>query len=206
MFFLKPLLFSILFSCSLSTLAQEKRLVVLGDSLTEGYGVPRDAAYPALLEKKLNQAQLGNSKWKVVNAGVSGSTSASGLSRLQWQLKSKPDVLVVALGANDGLRGTTPASTKKNLKDVIELAKKNKITVILAGLLMPPNYGPGFTKEFGAIFPTVAREQKVPLIPFLLEGVAGDPSKNLADGIHPNEKGHEIMADLVFRFLQGVLK
>lgn len=206
MFFLKTSLFLIPLLLSGLVLAQEKRMVILGDSLTEGYGVPRESAYPALLEKKLNEAKLQGQRWKVVNAGVSGSTSASGLSRLQWQLKSKPDVLIVALGANDGLRGTSPASTKKNLKDVVELAQKNKISVILAGLLMPPNYGPGFTKDFGAIFPAVARETKVPLIPFILEGVAGDPTKNLADGIHPNEKGHEIMADLVFRFLQGVLK
>lgn len=178
-------------------------LVIVGDSLTEGYGVTREKAYPALLEQKLNSGS--SKKWKVVNAGVSGSTSASGLGRLKWQLKSKPDVILIALGANDGLRGTKPEVTEKNLSDMIEAVQKEKIPVILAGMQMPPNYGPGFTKKYAEIFPSLAKKYKVHLVPFMLEGVAGDPKLNLADGIHPNEKGYEIIAETFYKSIKGIL-
>lgn len=204
------LIFSFLFFLQLpqagwakSDLAKVKSLVIIGDSLTEGYGVSREKAFPALLETKLNES---GQKWKVVNAGISGSTSASGMSRLKWQLKSKPDFILIALGANDGLRGTTPESTKKNLSDMIAASQKEKITVILAGMQMPPNYGKSFTQKFAQIFPDLAAQYKVHLIPFLLEKVAGDPTMNLSDGIHPNEKGHQIIADTFYKSLSGVLK
>lgn len=178
-------------------------LVIVGDSLTEGYGVTRDKAYPALLEQKLNSGS--SKKWKVINAGISGSTSASGLSRLKWQLKSKPDVILIALGANDGLRGTKPEVTEKNLSEMIEAVQKEKIPVILAGMQMPPNYGPGFTKKYAEIFPDLAKKYKIHLVPFMLEGVAGDPKLNLADGIHPNEKGYEIIAETFYKSIKGIL-
>lgn len=203
-------LFSLLFFLQLPQVgwakpdsAKVKSLVIIGDSLTEGYGVSREKAFPALLETKLNES---GQKWKVVNAGISGSTSASGMSRLKWQLKSKPDFILIALGANDGLRGTTPESTKKNLSDMIAASQKEKITVILAGMQMPPNYGKSFTQKFAQIFPDLAAQYKVHLIPFLLEKVAGDPTMNLSDGIHPNEKGHQTIADTFYKSLSGVLK
>ncbi len=179
-------------------------VVIIGDSLTEGYGVIREKAYPALLEKKLNA--LGPKKFKIVNAGVSGSTTASGPGRVKWQLKAKPNWIIVALGSNDGLRGTAPETTEKNLTEMIQAIQKEKIPLILVGMQMPPNYGPGFTKKFFNVFPDLAKKYKIPLVPFMLEGVAGDPALNQPDGIHPNEKGHVIIAQTFFDSLKGVLQ
>ncbi len=179
-------------------------IVVVGDSLTEGYGVTREKAFPALLEVKLNEQKI--KKWKVINAGVSGSTTASGLSRLKWQLKSKPEFVIVALGANDGLRGTKPEVTEKNLSDMIQAAQAEKVTVLLAQMHMPPNYGPEYTKKYSEIFPNLAKKYKVHLVPFMLNKVAGNPELNLADGIHPNEKGHAIIAETFFESIKGVLR
>lgn len=186
------------------TKSSSHKLVILGDSLTEGYGVAREKAFPALLENLIKEdRQLG--PWQVVNAGVSGSTSASIKSRLAWQLRGQPDVLVLALGANDGLRGLDPKSTRKNIEEGILSAEKAGVTVILAGLQMPPNYGGPYRKEFAAIFADLAEKYKVPLIPFLLEGVAGDSKLNLPDGIHPNEKGYEIISRNVFKNVRPTL-
>lgn len=193
-------LFALNFSAAVE---KESTLVIIGDSLTEGYGVTRDKAYPALLEAKLNA--LGPKKWKVINAGVSGSTSASGPSRLKWQLKAKPALIIVALGANDGLRGTTPESTEKNLDEMLSAIQKEKIPAILVGMQMPPNYGASYRQKFAGIFPLLAKKYKVPLLPFMLERVAGDSGLNQADGIHPNEKGHAIIAQTFFDFVKGVL-
>lgn len=193
-----------LFLLSSAQAQKVSTLVIVGDSLTEGYGVTRDKSYPALLEKKLNAAG-GSKKWKVINAGISGSTSASGMSRLKWQMKSKPDVILIALGANDGLRGTKPEVTEKNIAEMIEATQKEKIPVILAAMQMPPNYGPGFTKRYAEIFPALAKKYKVPMIPFMLDKVAGDPKLNLADGIHPNEKGYEIVAETFYNSIKGIL-
>ncbi len=175
---------------------KKKRMVVIGDSLTEGYGVSKETAFPAVLEKKL----LENKKnWSVINSGISGSTSASGLSRLKWQLKSKPDLILIALGANDGLRGFKPEVTEKNLSEILELAKAEKIKAILCGMMMPPNYGAKYQKEFSEVYPRLAKKYNVPLIEFFLRGVAGQPEYNLEDGIHPNEKGHQKIAENIFR-------
>lgn len=182
----------------------DKRIVVLGDSLTEGYGVSRESAFPALLQARLKAEDFKN--WSVVNAGVSGATSASAASRLKWQLKSKPDLIILALGANDGLRGISPQVTRKNLSEAIVEIKKNKISVLLAGLQMPPNYGGPYRKEYAAVFPELAKEHKIPLIPFLLEGVAGEASLNLVDGIHPNEKGYVKVTDNVFKVLKTMIQ
>lgn len=192
-------------------------ILVLGDSLTEGFGVAKEKAFPAVLERLLKssekiESQVGASKgnakeWRVINAGVSGATSASGLSRLRWHLRGeKPRILVLALGANDGLRGFSVAETEKNLDATIELARKNQLRVLLVGMQMPPNYGKSYRKEYQAVFERVAKRHKVNFLPFLLEGVAGDPKLNLKDGIHPNEVGHEKMADTVFKSLQRMLK
>lgn len=186
----------------------ENKLVILGDSLTEGYGVAKNDAFPALLEKKILEWQKAKkgASWKVINAGISGSTSASGMARLQWQLKAKPNVLIIALGANDGLRGQPVANLKKNLSAMIELAKKNDIKVALAGMMVPPNYGKKYGEEFRQVFHELARDHKIKLIPFLLEKVAGEKDLNLPDGIHPNEKGHAILADTVFASIQNLLQ
>ncbi|MFN7963378.1 MAG: arylesterase [Thermoanaerobaculia bacterium] len=169
-------------------------VVFLGDSLTAGYGLDQDQAYPALIETRL--AQLGH-KARVVNAGVSGDTSAGGLSRLPWLLKQKPAVLFVELGANDGLRGGSLAETEKNLREIIRQSQAAGAKVVLAGMMLPPNYGHAYTQGFAEIFPRLAREYKTGLVPFLLEGVAAEPDLNQADGIHPNATGQEKVADNV---------
>lgn len=196
------LFLALLFSFSLSQ-AQTKKLVVLGDSLTEGYGVAKDQAFPALLEKKIHES--GKKQWTVVNAGVSGSTTASGVGRMKWMFKSKPDLVILALGANDGLRGLKVEDSEKNLAKAIEYAQEQKVKVILGGLYMPPNYGKEYTEKFKQMYSTLAKKYKIPLIPFVLDKVAGDPKYNLADGIHPNEAGHKIVAETVYQEIKGLL-
>jgi acyl-CoA thioesterase I len=179
-----------------------KTIVILGDSITEGYGVQKEKAFPALVEKKLQAAKLD---WKVNNAGVSGSTSASAPSRTDWILKSKPDAILLALGANDGLRGLSTESMEKNLREAITKMKAAKVKVFLAGMQMPPNFGADYTKKYREVFPRIAKEEKIELLPFLLEDVGGVDKLNLADRIHPNEEGHKVIADHVFTFLKGKL-
>lgn len=179
-----------------------KTLVILGDSLTEGYGVAQERAYPALLEKRLQG--LGK-KWQVVNSGISGSTSASASGRVRWILKSKPSALLIAIGANDGLRGRNPKDLRKDLEEAVKLAKASKVSVAIAGMEMPVNYGKEYRDAFREVFRNVAKAEKVPLVPFLLEGVGGKPEMNLADGIHPNEKGHEKIAENVLLALKDWL-
>lgn len=182
---------------------KESILVFLGDSLTEGYGVAREKAFPALVEAKIREAGL---PWKVVNSGVSGSTSASANSRLDWVLKSKPDVIFLALGANDGLRGFKPVDTRKNLQTAIQKIQGAGVKVILAGMMMPPNYGEQYRGDFQKIFPDLAKQYKLDFVPFILEGVGGDKSLNLADGIHPNEKGHALVAATIWKKLEPILR
>lgn len=184
-------------------LAKTPRLVFLGDSLTEGYGVAKDKAYPALIDQKIKAAKMD---WQVINAGVSGSTSASAKSRLDWQLKSKPEIIVIALGANDGLRGFKPADTRKSLEEAIVKAKASGARVVIAGMEMPPNYGEKYRDEFRKVYPELAKEHKIDLIPFLLDKVAGDKALNLEDGIHPNEKGYVIVANTIWKTLEPILK
>lgn len=181
---------------------QPKKLLILGDSLSEGYGVARDASYASLLEKKLQQ---NKKNWKVINASISGSTTASAVGRLKWQLKNKPDLLILALGANDGLRGTAVTETQKNLDQALELAKKEKLKTILFGMKMPPNYGEKYTKDFEQMYVELAKRHQVKLVPFFLEGVAGLPEMNQADGIHPNEKGHQKLSENVYRGIEAEL-
>lgn len=194
--------FLLLFFCS-SMAAANKKLVVLGDSITEGYGVSKTAAFPAVLEKKLHEG--GKKEWTVINAGISGSTTASAMSRMKWQLKSNPDVVILALGANDGLRGLKIEEIKKNLSDVIEYAIQHHVRLILAGIYMPPNYGKAYTEQFKSMYSSLAKKYKLTFIPFILEGVAGNPKLNLADGIHPNEAGHKVIAENVFNVVKDVL-
>ena len=178
---------------------QLKKIVILGDSLTEGYGVAQTAAFPALLQKKVEQDKLN---WKVISSGSSGSTSASGLQRIKWIAKDKPDMVLLLLGSNDGLRGLKVEETEKNLNETIVWAKKNNITIALGELHVPPNYGKDYEKKFSAVYAKVAAKNKILLAPFLLDKVAGNKDLNLADGIHPNEKGHQIVADNLYPFIK----
>ena len=179
------------------------RILILGDSLTEGYGVSAQQAFPSLLEKKLNDefSSDKNSSYEIINAGISGSTSSGGVSRIEWLLKSKPDFLILALGGNDGLRGVPIEETKNNLEKIILAAKYKDIPTLLAGMKMPPNYGIEYTREFSKLFQDLANQENVPLIPFLLEGVGGNPSMNLPDRIHPNPSGHQKIAQTVYQNL-----
>ena len=179
------------------------RILILGDSLTEGYGVSAQQAFPSLLEKKLNDefSSDKNSSYEIINAGISGSTSSGGVSRIEWLLKSKPDFLILALGGNDGLRGVPVEETKNNLEKIILAAKSKDIPTLLAGMKMPPNYGIEYTREFSKLFEDLANQENVPLIPFLLEGVGGNPAMNLPDRIHPNPAGHQKIAETVYQNL-----
>lgn len=187
-----------------AALAQDTfTILFLGDSLTAGYGLDEGEAFPDLIANRFKAE--GRDDINVVNAGVSGSTSASGLSRLQWYIRSRPDLLVLALGANDGLRGLDVAQMEKNLRDTIEFAQANNVQVALTGMLIPPNLGPEYTTAFAAVFPTLAEEYQLPFLPFLLEGVAAVTELNQGDGIHPNTEGTRIVADTVYEFLLPLL-
>ena len=190
---------------SATSIPQPRKVLCLGDSLTEGYGVPRETSWPEVVQVELSRQGLTNIQ--IINAGISGSTSASGVARLKWFLKSKdlPEVLIVELGANDGLRGIDPQLTRKNLREVIQLAKSKGIRVLLAGMQMPTNYGPAYTKAFAEIYPGLAHEEKVDFIPFFLEGVAGERSLNQPDGIHPNESGYKIIAKTALQYLTPMI-
>jgi acyl-CoA thioesterase-1 len=177
-----------------------RKIVFIGDSLTEGYGVAREQSYPSLIQNKLNQK--ATQQWEVVNSSISGSTTASLKTRVAWALKANPNYVVIALGANDGLRGFKIEEIESNLTAAILEIKKKNIKIILAGMKMPPNYGLKYTKEFENLFPKLAKEHDLLLIPFLLNDVAGNKNLNQSDGIHPNEKGHQVMAETVFRILE----
>ncbi len=186
--------------------ADTKTLVFFGDSLTAGYGLDDpDDAYPSLIQQKIDEARL---PWHVVNAGLSGDTTAGGLRRLDWVLKQKTDMIVLALGANDGLRGVRFEATAANLRAMIERIRRQRpgTIIVLAGMKMPTNLGPDYTKAFAGIYPALAREYKLPLIPFLLEGVGGHPELNQADGLHPTVEGQKIVAENVWAVLEPLLK
>lgn len=176
--------------------------IFLGDSLTAGNKLQEHEAFPALLEDDLRAA---GHELRVVNGGISGDTTAGGLARLDWLLRQQPDVLFVCLGANDGGRGTPLEATEGNLRAIIERAQAAGARVLLAGMLMPPNLGPDYTEGFAAIYPRLAAEFDVPLIPFLLEGVALRPELNLYDGVHPNPAGQRVIADTVRPYLETLL-
>jgi len=183
--------------------AEERVVVALGDSLTAGFGVEPDQAWPALVGARLRREGYA---YRVVNAGVSGDTSAGGLRRVDWVLRTRPAVVVVALGANDGLRGQPARETGANLTGIVDRLKAAGARVLLAGMRLPPNYGPDRAREFAAVFGEVARRARVPLVPFLLDGVAGDAALNLPDGIHPNPAGHRIIAERIWPHLAPLLR
>jgi len=178
------------------------RVVFLGDSLTAGLGVDASEAFPALVGNTLKEQSR---PVEVVNAGVSGDTTAGGLRRLDWLLKQKPDVVVVGLGGNDGLRGLDVKASEENLRQIVRKSQQAGARVVLLGMLIPPNYGPEYVESFRAIYPRLAKETGVELVPFLLEGVGGDPRLNQPDGIHPTAEGHRIVAQNVLPHLRNVL-
>ncbi|WP_438479444.1 arylesterase [Oleiharenicola lentus] len=183
-----------------------KTIVFFGDSLTAGYGLDPDDAFPALIQKKIDAA--GGQPWRVVNAGLSGETTAGGLRRLDWILRQPVDMFVIELGANDGLRGISPEASRSNLQAMIDRirTKYPRVAVVLAGMQLPTNFGEAHTKAFAEIYPQLAKRNNLALIPFLLEGVGGVPNLNQADGIHPTAEGHKLVAATVWVTLQPLLK
>ena len=188
----------------LAAKAERPRVVCLGDSLTAGLGLAStDQAYPALLEGRLKAAGFD---YQVINAGVSGDTSAGGLRRLDWSLQGDVRVLIVALGANDGLRGLPPSELQSNLDTIASTAQKRHVRVLLLGMEAPPNFGAAYTRDFRAVYRRVAADRQVPLIPFFLQGVAGIGKLNQADGIHPTEEGQRRIADTIWRDLEPIVR
>lgn len=180
--------------------AAEQRILALGDSLTAGYGLEAEDGFTRQLEAALNEAGVDA---RVVNGGVSGDTSAGGLARVDWLLAEKPDLVIIELGANDALRGIEPGDTRRNIDALVSKVKASGARVLLAGMLAPPNLGREYADEFNRIFPVIAKEHKVTLYPFFLDGVAADPALNQADGIHPNARG---VAVIIERMLPVLLE
>lgn len=191
-------------ACLLQAATPTKTILFFGDSLTAGYGLSTEEAFPAQVEKIINEKEK---RCKVINAGLSGETSAGGLSRIDWILRQPIDIFVLELGANDGLRGLPLEQTEKNLQAIIDKvrAKYPSVKIVLAGMLVPPNMGKEYSTQFQTIYPTLAKKNKATLIPFLLEGVAGNEKLNLPDGIHPNPEGHRIVAATLTKSLKPLL-
>ncbi len=204
-----PLLFSIALGLSALTAAEPapKTILFFGDSLSAGYGLddPATEAFPGLIQKKITDAGLN---YRVINSGLSGETTAGGLRRIDWILRTPVDIFVLELGGNDGLRGLSPAVAQKNLQGIIDKvrAKNPSTQIVIAGMTMPTSMGEAYIRDFAAIFPALAKTNNATLIPFLLEGVGGVPEMNLADGFHPNAPGHKIVADVVWRTLAPLLR
>jgi acyl-CoA thioesterase-1 len=178
-------------------------IVAVGDSLTAGYGVAQELAYPARLEKKLASDGF---PYRVINAGISGETSSGALSRINWILTLTPDIVILETGANDGLRGVDPALTKKNIQEIIRRLQASNVTVILAGMQMVQNLGREYTEAFRRIYPEAAKQTGVRLIPFFLKGVAGDPALNQADGIHPTGEGYRVVVETVYPYVAAAIQ
>ncbi|QNM87053.1 arylesterase [Polaribacter pectinis] len=186
--------------------ATNKTILCFGDSITAGYGLnDTNDAFPAILQQKIDSIGLN---YTVLNSGVSGETTAGGKSRIDWVIKNKPEIFLLELGANDGLRGVQLTETKSNLQAIIDVVKKKspKTKIILAGMQLPPNMGLDYTTEFKQLFIDVAKENKIAFIPFILKDVGGIASLNQNDGIHPNVKGHKIMANTVWEVLASIIK
>jgi acyl-CoA thioesterase I len=182
----------------------QKTILFFGNSLTAGYGIEQEDSFAGLTQARLDSLQIA---YRVINGGLSGETTAGGLSRLDWFLEDEPTIFVLELGGNDGLRGIIPSESKKNLLGIIEKVqtKYPETKIILAGMQIPPNMGQEYTDEFKKIYPQIATEKNVTLIPFLLEGVAGNPDLNLPDGIHPTESGHKIVFETIWIYLKNLI-
>ena len=183
--------------------AKNDTILFLGDSLTEGVGVTNEDAFPKLVETMI-QTELKKDV-TVINGGVSGSTTSDGLDRLKWYMKKKPSIVFLALGANDGLRGFDLKQSQENLEEIIKYAQESNAKVLLAGMLIPPNYGPKYSENFRKMYEQLKDKYKLKNMPFLLEGVAGNKELNQRDGIHPNEQGHKIISKNVFEFIKEEL-
>lgn len=178
------------------------KIVAFGDSLTAGFGVSAEESYPAQLQRTLDQAGY---RYRVINAGVSGDTTAGGVRRIDWVLKSRPDIVILVLGANDGLRGLALKQTRANLEEIVKRLGAAGVTVVLAGLKLPPNYGADYTERFTALYPELARRYRLPYLPFFLEGVAAKAALNQADGIHPTGDGYRVIVDHLMPVLEPLL-
>ncbi len=204
MLYLKFFSACVFLALSLQLSGQENFTVLfLGDSLTEGLGLEQDQAFPNLIAARLKDE--GHTNVNIINAGISGSTSASAMDRMRWYVRSKPDLVIISLGANDGLRGLSIENMKTNLEETIEYAQSNGIDVALTGMLTPPNMGAEYTSAFAAVFPSLAEKYSLPFMPFLLMDVAAISELNQADGIHPNFEGSKIVAENVYQFLLPLL-
>lgn len=212
--FLLLLMLLVLFGCKQESEPQEVStpkdlvysgtIVAVGDSLTAGLGVPESASYPAQLQQKLNEA---GRKYRVVNAGVSGETTSGTLSRLDWILSTKPDIVILETGANDGLRGIDPAIPRKNINEILGRLAHERVVVVLAGMKMVWNLGPVYIAAFNAIYPELAAEHKVVFMPFFLDDVATVPRLNTEDGLHPNEAGYAVVVEKIYPYvLQAIEK
>ncbi len=182
--------------------AQPVKMVVLGDSLSAGLGLPGPAAFPARLQKALKDKGI---EVDMINAGVSGDTASGGRDRLDWSVPAGTEAVIVELGANDALRGTDPAVTRAALTDIVSRLKARRIAVMLCGMLAPPNYGQDYAARFNTIYPDLAKKYDVPLYPFFLAGVAADPKLNQADGIHPTAAGVDIIVANILPTVQAFL-
>ncbi len=192
---LRVLLFALAMILCSPALAAPVKILMLGTSLTQGYGLPPGTEIPALLQARLRVAKIDA---RVINAGVSGDTSAGGLSRLDWSLADHPDAAIVELGSNDALRGISPAQTKKNLSTILVKLKAQRIPTLLLGMMAPRNLGPEYARAFDSIYPKLAKQYGAALYPFVLQGVALNPKLNQADGMHPNAAGAKIIVERLF--------
>ncbi|MDZ7755236.1 arylesterase [Rhodohalobacter sp.] len=201
---LKVVIFLCGLMLSVDASAQEKQILIFGDSITAGFGLEEENAFPAFIQQKIDSLGMN---YNVVNAGLSGETSAGGLRRIDWVLQQNVDVFVLELGGNDGLRGIDPENTKQNLQGIIDKVEEKypDAEIILTGMEAPPNMGEQYTSRFRSVFFELAEENDVIFMPFVLEGVAGDPELNQGDGIHPTEEGHRVIAENLWEYLEGVL-
>ena len=181
----------------------EGTIVAVGDSLTEGLGVEEEFAYPAVLENQLRQQGYS---YQVVNAGISGETSSATLSRIKWVLTLRPDIVILVIGANDGLRGIEPELVKGNIRKIVQTLKESKVVVVLGGMQMVQNLGQEYTTAFADIYPAIARSENVILIPFFLDGVAAEPGLNQSDGIHPTAQGYRKIVDNIYPYVTAAIK
>ena len=187
-----------------TVLAKEKSVVLaFGDSLTAGYGVKEEESYPSRLQLKITSAGFPH---QVINAGVSGDTTAGGVRRIRWLMKHEPNIVILALGANDGLRGLPADEMQRNLETMIEICHENNARILLAGMKALPNYGEDYMREFESVFPSLAEKYNLDFLPFLLEGVAGEREYTQPDGLHPIASGYRIITDRVWERLEPMLK
>jgi len=202
--FFKVALFCISFIFAANISAQEKQILIFGDSIAAGYGLEEEEAFPALIQSKIDSIGL---EYRVVNAGSSGETTAGGLRRIDWVLQQPVDIFVLELGGNDGLRGIDPENTKQNLQGIIDKVSEKypSAEIVLTGMESPPNMGEQYTSRFRSVFSDLAEENDVTFMPFILDGVAGDQELNQADGIHPTKEGHKVIAENLWEYLEGVL-